>query len=320
MQKRTIRIANPVDAATLVPYLLGYQPQNSLAMLAVEDGQLRLAGAQALPDGDDPRPLGHHLADVLLSNGLNQALLIGYGPHEPMTDAVDTAIAVFTDRGITVLDAMRVGEGRLWHLGCDEPHCTIKSLPYDPASTIVAAEATYAGMQIAVDRDALATRLAPISGADQQRMNAAILAAVHTLAQPLRTDDRLGERIATLVAEALTAARQDSQLSDDHAAQLLILLAFAHLRDAAVPLVHGSRHHIAVWSDLTRRAGAGSLACAPAIFLALAAVQAGDGVTAVLAADRACQADPGDEFAELVQHVIHSGISPEAVHQALHRR
>ncbi|GAA4609568.1 hypothetical protein BJY16_007389 [Actinoplanes octamycinicus] len=317
MQRPFIRLSNPTEAATVVPYLLGYQPHNSLTFLAIDNGTVGCAGAQELPDGPDYRHTAHDLAHVLLANDMTEVMLIGYGPREPMQQAIEQAIDVFEQAGVTVLQAMRVGEDQVWHVGCDEPDCKIKGLPYDPSTSIVAATATYAGVSIAPDRDALAARLAPVTGDERQRMRTAVRAALRSGRLPMHADTA-AELVATLLDEAVTAATTRTRLSDDRAALLLLLLTSTQLREAAITRVHGTTEQVQVWTDLTRRAGSGQLAATPALYLALAALQRGDGVTAALAAHRACEADPDDEFADLFRRAIHAGISPEALRRTLH--
>ncbi len=291
---------------------LGYQPQHALTFLAVQNGKVACTGAQELSEGTDYRSVAKHLARVLTVNDLTAVVLVGYGPNPSTQDALEQAIDVFTAAGITILDAMRVGENQVWHVGCDEPECQNHGLPYDPQSSVAAASATYVGLQVAADRQALIARLAPVTGADRDAMLAAVAATWGTFDFPMEPAET-ADLLEALVAEALA-----HRLPDERAARLLVLLAFPQVRDYACHLVHGTDAQIQAWTDLTRRAGSGQLACTPAMFLAMAALQSGDGVTATLAADRACAADPDDELARMLEQAIQLGLSPQALKDALH--
>ncbi|WP_436536032.1 DUF4192 domain-containing protein [Actinoplanes sp. HUAS TT8] len=307
-----LEIKSPSDAATIIPYLLGYQPQHALTALALDHGTIICTAAQVLPeDPADIRDAIGHLVTALTANDVTNVLLVGYGTH-PVRDAVEQGIEAFAAAGVNVVDAMRVGDDRIWHVGCGDPDCETEGMPYDPQSSVVAATATFVGLQVAPDRDALHARLAPITGAERTAMRAAIETAVHTFSRPKGLADA-----ATLVRQLLADA-VESRLPDDRAAQLLVLLGFKRLQDAVFKLVHGTDAQIQAWTDLTRRAGTGMLACAPAMLLAMAALQAGDGVTAAVAAARACAADPDDELAGVLEQAIHLGLNPQRLIQFLH--
>jgi hypothetical protein len=74
----------------------------------------------------------------------------------------------------------------------------------------------------------------------------------------------------------------------------------------------GSVHHIALWSDLTRRARP-DLVPAPAGLLAFAAWRAGEGTLATLALNRALEANPGYRMAQLLYQMVQAGLPPSAL-------
>lgn len=311
-----ITLTQPSDVATIIPFLLGYQPHDAIAFLALDKGVVVCAAAQPLPDGVDPRELAAQLAGVLLSNKLTAVMLVGYGPYDPVSDIIEQAIDVFTDGGIAVLDAMRAYDSHLWHIGCDQDICKTQGMPYDPRTSAVAVAATVAGWHVAADRDALAARLGPVTGPDHDRMQAAIADTLPQLTTMASAPDA-GQRVEELITEAFLAADGGSRLPDDRSARLLVLLSDPTLRNEAANLLHGSHTQIQAWTDLLRRAGTGSLAYAPAMFLALSALLAGDAVTANLATIRALQADPDDDFAQLLNGALQAGLSPQTLRDLL---
>ncbi len=306
-----IRIAEPADAATIIPYLLGYQPKDTLTFLAVQGSRMVVAGGQLLTDDPDGRQAAHQLAHLLLARGMRAILLVGYGSYPAMNNLIEQTVDGLTEAGLSVLGAIRVDDNRIWHVGCGEPNCKIQGQLYDPAGSTVAATATFAGLQVVPDRETLEARLAPVTGAQQQAMQTAISQALRTIGRPLSATDTM-DRVETLIADAL-----QERLCDARAAQLLVLLAFPRFRDHAVGLLHHSQEQIQVWTDLTRRAGAGRLACTPATLLALTALLGGDGITAGIAAERATAADPDEPFARLVEEAVLLGLSPQALRDAL---
>lgn len=309
MQYPQIEITGPGDVATIIPFMLGYQPHDSLAFLALSNGRVVNAAAQPLTPGTDPRGIAERVADVLLSYAVSTVVIVGYGPDGPVREAVEQAIDVFTSAGIIVGDAMRAFDDHVWQVGYSE-NFKNEGFPYDPRSSVVAVAATVAGMQVAADRESLMARLDPVTGPEHDRMRAAFEAL------PPTSD----ERVETLITEAITAAENDTRLPDDRAAQLLILLSSPNLRDRAADLIHGTHTQIRAWTDLVRRAGAGPLAATPAIFLALSAMLLGDGTTASMATDRALQADPDDEFVQLISDLLQAGLSPQTLRRMLNEQ
>ncbi len=75
-----------------------------------------------------------------------------------------------------------------------------------------------------------------------------------------------------------------------------------------------ARQHLALWTDITRRAApAPAPAAAPATLLALTAWRQGQGALASVALDRALAADPHYRLAHLIDHALFHGIPPTAL-------
>jgi len=94
--------------------------------------------------------------------------------------------------------------------------------------------------------------------------------------------------------------------------RLTVLLLHTPIRDHAWSITDASAHHIALWSDLTRRARP-DLVPAPACLLAFAAWRAGEGTLATLALNRALAADPGYRMAQLLYQMVQAGLPPSAL-------
>ncbi|MEV6925474.1 DUF4192 domain-containing protein [Dactylosporangium sp. NPDC051485] len=129
-------------------------------------------GALASPgDGDVPASsddggvLAEQYANMLRRNGLDGALLIGYGPADRAEPFLRTVAAALTGCGIPLLDVLRTHEGRFWSLACERPDCCPpEGRPFDPTTSVIAAEATLAGLVALPDRSAVAAGFAGPSG------------------------------------------------------------------------------------------------------------------------------------------------------------
>ncbi len=109
------------------------------------------------------------------------------------------------------------------------------------------------------------------------------------------------------VRAAVARQRADDQLDDDEVAWLTVLLAHAPGRPGAPrPAV-------------VRRRAEPRFRAAPATLLGFAAWQAGDGIIAGMAVQRALAADPGYVMARLLGEVIAGGVAPGEWKVALRR-
>jgi len=101
-------------------------------------------------------------------------------------------------------------------------------------------------------------------------------------------------------------------LVDDEAAFLTVLLLHIPVRDHAWSITDASAHHIALWTDVTRRARP-DLVPGPACLLAFAAWRAGEGTLATLALNRALEANPEYRMAQLLYQMVQAGLPPSAL-------
>ncbi|GAA0477452.1 hypothetical protein Aca07nite_72320 [Actinoplanes capillaceus] len=319
----TFDVYHPTDLAGLVPYLLRYHPHDQLVILGLRDTFILFGVAVRLPYSAEPRHDAASIVTLLLSHESDTAVLIGYGTHEDVMPAADAAREALAIGGVHVQTAMRIHDGRLWHLYCGDPDHELQGMPFDPRTTTTAAQATYLGMTAAPDIDAVAVRIAPITGLEQQQMHAALTTAHQQLDfLAVSSKDETRARLRGLADELIGKARTtypDGRLPHNQAALLLALLTSPDLCDRVMGHVYGHELDIQIWTDLTRRADPAHTA-APATLLALAALQQGNGVLARLAIQRAQEADPGDQLVQLVAGAVIHGIAPDVIHHLIHQQ
>ena len=331
-----IRLTAPAEVAGMVPYLLGFTPQDSLVVVGLSGKRVAFASRAGLPtefgDGDAFRTAMDHLAAIMITHHATGALLVGYGDAEPVCTAVRIATAALSAVRLPVHDAQRVADGRIFSLVCANPTCCPPNgTPFDPGSNIAAASAVAAGLVALPDRDALARQLAPTTGPARAAFAAATRAAVQRLLDQLDNPAqhptgipghevlaRTAPGPAILrdgrhaVTDALDAYRCGRGLDTERAALLTVVLHLPTVRDFAIARTNGEHWQISMWTDLLRRAEP-TFAAGPAILLALAALQSGHGALARCAIDRALDADPDHRLAHLVLQAIQIGIDPQTV-------
>lgn len=312
---------NPVDLLAVVPFAIGFHPEESVVVLAFG---AQVPGAQH-PQGEsfharvdlpvrdeDRREVAQLLRDVLRRHGVGLVGLLIY------TDDVASAV-LFADLlvphliadGLVVIDVLRVAEGRFYAL--DDPDD--EGTAYDLSTHPFTAHQVVNGRVVHENRAALADSLIGDDDADTEAVGAIADSYVDQLLATGHSHGRLGE---LLVAEARWVQRRiraylrkPEQLGPLVAGRLLVLVAFDALREVAwAEMTRAQAHlHVELWRDLTRRApadlrsGAGSL-------LAFAAWLAGDGALACCAVDRCFGEAPEDRLAQQVVFLLESATPP----------
>ncbi|MCM0677556.1 DUF4192 domain-containing protein, partial [Micromonospora phytophila] len=166
-----LAVRSPADLIAAVPYLLGFHPADSVVVVAMRGRRITFAARADLPDLADPVDPARHLAGVIARQRAETATVLGYGPADRVTPAVDAVRAALTGAGLTVHDALRVTDGRYWSYLCAEPECCPPDgTPYDAGSSEVTAAAVFAGQVALPDRAALVAQVAPVTGPARSAM------------------------------------------------------------------------------------------------------------------------------------------------------
>ncbi|WP_433127895.1 DUF4192 domain-containing protein [Micromonospora sp. CA-240977] len=314
-----LAVRSPADLIAAVPYLLGFHPTDSVVAVALLGRQIIFAARADLPDPSaDPVERARHLAGVIRRQGAEAATVVGYGPPDRVTPAVDAVRAALSAAGLEVLDALRVTEGRWWSYLCTEPDCCPpEGRRYDPSANPVTASAVFAGQVALPDRAALVAQVAAMDGPARDAMRAATARAELRLTELLEqapASDLLGGRAmcaagVAAVREAQRRQRRGERLDDDEVAWLSLLMTHLPIRDHAWERTDGRDRDIALWTDVLRRAEP-KWAAAPGALLAFAAWRAGQGALAAVALERTLGLHPDYPLAVLLDDMLRRGVPP----------
>ncbi|MFG1706007.1 DUF4192 domain-containing protein [Nonomuraea sp. M3C6] len=310
-----LTLTSPADILAAVPYLVGFHPHHSLIVIGLDHGQAKVVARWNLPL--PPETLAP-LALLFDREGVTEIVIVGYGPGELVTPAVDEARLLATKTEVHVGEALRAHEGRYWSYVCDVPMCCpAEGTPYDPSTSQIAAEATVRGLVALPDREALERTIAPLTGPVRMAMRRATADAITDVRARLTAATDLDTFAQDFIAQGLARVRsalqthtEGGRLEDAEAARLGLDLTITRVRDEAWTLMDES--HALLWKDLTRRLEPRFTPPAASL-LAMAAWRAGNSVQATIAVERALTIDPGYSMANLLMHALQNLLSPSII-------
>jgi hypothetical protein len=309
-----LTLRSTADILSMVPYLLGFHPSDSVVLLGLRGGRVVFQVRGDLPGAAEA---ADHYAVVVNRQQVSDVIVIGYGPAAAVTPgvlAVDRQLAALH---LNVLDVLRVTGNRFWSYVCDSLDCCpAEGTAFDPVNGPIAAAAVVAGHVALPTRAAVARRLAPLGGLTRVDMTRATARADQRLIELIEAADDPSEVLRAAGVAAVDAAvrrhRGGGELDNDEVAWLTVVLVYLPVRDHAWEAVGGDLEvHVSLWTEVLRRAEP-ELGVAPAALLGFAAWRAGDGVIASMALERALAADPDYALARLLAEVIAGGLPPQA--------
>ncbi len=241
---------------------------------------------------------------------------------------------------VPVVEALCVSAGRFWSYCCDDRACCpAEGTPMGlPGTSVLAAAATYAGIQVRGTLGELRGRLLPREDETAREQETALdAAAVPLVARILDDTGRaevaeetllLAQRVMRRLAGARPVSgiaaedlRDDRLLGHDEAATLILGLQDRATRDRAAEWMEGEEAAPALrlWRALARRCvgSYGEHAAAPLTLAGWVAWSTGDELEAREALAMALGADPDYLFARLLHQACNEGLDPESVRRCL---
>jgi hypothetical protein len=332
-----VRITDPGEIAAALPHLIGFQPHESVLLVALggpAGGRVGLTVRADLPAPEQSQAVAQVLARSVATDHPrsvvvavvsevpnNQEPIPGQPNAEDMAvlphrDVVHDLVLALAELGIPAQEVLLVRRGRWWSYDCPYPCCAPWSgtpLPGGVSELEVASVAE--GIVVERDRAALEARIA--------RPDSPALAAMEAVAW------RVGDRHAKAAAADRDAEARRSWdtvlrtvrrcrpgadggcLSDRDVARVLWALADIRVRDLALTLALGDDAAAAetLWTECTRR-GPAPLDAAPATLLAVSAWLRGDGAMANVALERALDSRPTYTFAQLLTQGMAACLPP----------
>jgi hypothetical protein len=176
-EQSAIRITSPIKLLNLVPYLLGFHPDNSVVIIGARGPRSMVHVTQRFPLH---RPAtvrltesnAEHAVKVLTSEECSGAFVVGYGPEDRVAPFAGQFRDQAVEHGIAVAEILRTAGQRYWSYVCTDPTCcppegTPDELTPNPELACLLA----AGVpEVYASRDGLAAQVASVTGTDATAM------------------------------------------------------------------------------------------------------------------------------------------------------
>jgi uncharacterized protein DUF4192 len=300
-----IRLTAPSDVLAVVPYLLGFHPQDSVVALLVRRGRVKLTARVDLVPADRAGELAADIGRLAEQHGASELILVGYGTQvAAVRDLLANLAALLEPYGLG--DVLYADGRRWWSLRCIASCCPPEGTPYDLSSHAIAATAVYAGLGCRSDREALAAEIVGPPEAEHDALRL-LSTEVGTQIADLEAMER-----CKLMGSLVTAAVTDQDRLDDKACALLAVLAHdARVRDIAWSLIGAelAEQHQRLWRQVVARA-VPPYEAAPICLLGLAAWIGGDGALMNCCIERVSIVDPDYSLGRLLAEVSKAALAP----------
>jgi hypothetical protein len=325
MTNSPIRIKSPTDILAVVPFVLGFHPEDSMVVLTADQAARQLHARVDLPGDDEGlRLVVEQLAAAIAHSRGTSVVLVAYTDDQCLAlEAVGRLGSRLEEHGVEVQAAIRADGERWFSLdGCDDSCCPVDGTPYDVSAHPVTAQGVLDGRVTFRSRQELADSLVTgdpdavdaVAESADDAMRRFTAATRKPLGQP---DPERARR--HLVAEGTWLRGRVARYLEtgeplDHAeaGRAVVAMVSIDVRDVAwAAITRGTaRQHVELWRDVVRRAPL-DLVAAPAALLAFAAWLAGDGALAWCAVERCQEAEPDYSLAGLISQALAGAVHPE---------
>jgi hypothetical protein len=316
----TVAIARgPADVVAVIPYLLGFEPHESIVVVSLVGPRRRLG---PIIRADLVDPLAHdgvepsatdlavdQICDLVAVHRWDPVLAVAFTERRSVADHVMKSMTMRLEAdGVEVTEAIGASRDRWWSYTCGDGSCCPRAgTPFDPTASPLAATAVAAGMTKASSRDGLRALVAPASEA--LRAEAGLIADKALTEQ---AESQAARWNVSDIERVLDAALGNEALDLDTIATLLAMVQSIELRDAAwLKITRATAAaHWAMWQQVMGAAPDRLLAPAGAL-AGFAAWLAGLGVVASHAADRVCEVAPSYSMIQLLRRALELGVNPD---------
>ncbi len=302
-------ITNPTDLLSAIPFLIGYQPTDSIVLIALEDEAISLALRIDFPTDVDASAA----KDLVKRFGATkEALMISYIPDNCLdaNRVLEPLIEQLGEAEINIRESIIVVAGRWRSLVCADPKCCPiegSPMPELTESRVAVEEISKGKLMPFTSLTAMEESLR--SEPDPSITNATISTGPIDYSVDPTFEQREG---ANFLLDFLNDFRADRICRDKTLVGVVLSrLRDLQVRDFALGIMNNDESdlYFDAWRWLMKVAPSGYIA-APATLFAVACYERGDGALANLALAKARADQPNYSMVELLSKVFRSGQPP----------
>jgi hypothetical protein len=317
------RLTRPGALIAALPAVLGFVPEKSLVLAALEEGRMG-----AVMRADLAADLGDNLdrlAELAATSGADTVVVVivdEEGALCPMCCAdhrelCDALTAALDDRGVSLYGAHvvdRVEAGGSWH--CIDG-CGASGAVEDPTASPLAAAAVLDGRRLYPRRSDLHAVIAVVDDSRSAGLVGPIRAqAAARDAQWQADPDGRGRRDVETAIEVAAQVSDGIEPADGELAELACSLTDVAVRDTLYALAVGSEAAAAegLWALLARTLP-DPWRVEALVLVAFSAYARGDGPLAGISLEAALRSDPEHRMAGMLDTALQSGMRPEQIRE-----
>ena len=305
---RRLKAESPEDLLAVLPYLMGYQPDESLVMAVLGD---RVIEVCVRVDLDEPvDEVADRFHDIAETNGSGGVLLLAYSADP---DRADRMLLPMIDHleGFGIIEALYTDGSRWWSRVCDDDCCPPEGIAYDVDNNRLAAEAVFHGMTRQSGRDALERA---VQGPPPEALEALTEVTEEILTGVFeQTRDQRCRQIRCWILDYVERRlREDTVAVDDRELITLACLVIdIPVRDTAWALIRREDAwvHVELWQQVLTRAVT-ALQVPTLGLLGMAGWISGQGTLQVCCIERARELDPDYSLIDILDDINRRALPP----------
>jgi hypothetical protein len=310
MQPR-LKVRRPDELLAMIPYLIGFHPDESLVAVYVRSGRVILTTRSDLPEQPSADAVAEQIDALAKREKADALALVAYSAaalpaHRLLTRLMDQL------GGHRLTDVLYVGHARWWSLTCGDECCPLEGTPLDLTSHPLSAAAVLAGLGARASRRELEEAVSGPAIVDMPRLEALAETLLGELEQ---LDD--ADQLVRLTAGTIAAAMTDPDAVDErNSLRLGLLVMDLHLRDLAWSLISPATadDHVRLWGAVVARIPP-RFAAAPLCLLGMAAWVGGAGALLNCCCERLAEVAPDYSMGRLLTEISAQALPPSLWHQ-----
>jgi hypothetical protein len=301
-----IKVRRPDDLLAIVPYLIGFHPEEDLVVVFVKSNRVKLTTRTDLPPESAADELADWIDALAKREQVDALALVAYSAAPLAANRLLTRlIDRLSDHRLT--DVLYVGHGRWWSLTCAAEYCPLAGTPYDLTTHPISAAAVFAGLGVRASRREIEDS---VSGPPEAELPRLLDLAEDLLAEFTPFDSRAAAE--ELLVSVMDSAMADASDLDERSCLLLALLVIdIYVRDFAWARISrdNAQQHVRLWTNVVSRVPP-ALAAAPLCLLGMGAWVAGHGAMVNCCWERVSQVHPDYSMGKLLADISERGVPP----------